>query len=100
MDTEETTMKQRLIVPMLGVAALVGATTAFAHGYHHRPTFQELDKDGNGVLTLDEVTGACQARAAERFNKLDANKDGQVTQQEIDQARQAQRERRKQEVPF
>ncbi len=93
-------MKPRFIVPMLGVAALVGATTAFAHGYHHRPTFQEMDKDGNGVITLDEVTGACQARAAERFNKLDANKDGQVTQQEIDQARQAHRERRKQEVPF
>src|SRR5262249_16996452 len=54
-DTEEKTMKQRFIVSMLGVAALLGATTAFAHGYHHRPTFQELDKDGNGVLTLDEV---------------------------------------------
>src|SRR5262249_57516929 len=82
-DTEEKTMKQRFIVPMLGVAALVGATTAFAHGYHHRPTFQELDKDGNGVLTLDEVTGACQTRAAERFNKLDANNHGQLTQQEV-----------------
>jgi len=94
-------MKQRLIVPMLGVAALFAATSAFAHGgYHHRPTFQELDKDGNGVLTLDEVTGACQARATERFNKLDANHDGKVTQDEIAAAREAHRERRKQEVPF
>ena len=92
---------RKLIVPMLGAAALFAATSAFAHdGYHHRPTFQELDKDGNGVLTLDEVTGACQSRAAERFNKLDANKDEQVTQQEVDAARQARRERRKQEVPF
>jgi len=92
-------MKQRLIVPMLGAAALVAATTAFGHGYH-RPTFQELDKNGDGVLTLDEVTTAATARATERFNKLDANHDGQVTQQEIDAARQAHRERRKQEVPF
>ena len=93
-------MKQRLIVPMLGVAALVAASTAFAHGSHHRPTFQELDKDGNGVLTLDEVTSAAQARATARFNKLDANHDGQVTQDEINAARQAHREHRKQEVPF
>jgi len=92
---------RKLIVPMLGAAALFAATSAFAHdGYHHRPTFQELDKDGNGVLTLDEVTGACQARATERFNKLDANHDGKVTQDEIAAARQAHSERRKQEVPF
>ena len=92
---------RKIIVPMLGAAALVAATSAFAHdGYHHRPTFQELDKDGNGVLTLDEVTGACQARATARFTKLDANHDGQVTQDEIAAARQAHSERRKQEVPF
>ena len=94
-------MKRLIIVPMLGVAALVAATGAFANdGYHHRPTFQELDKDGNGVLSLDEVTSAAQARATERFNKLDANHDGQVTQDEINAARQARRERHKQEVPF
>jgi len=94
-------MKRLIVFPMLGVAALLAATSAFAHdGYHHRPTFQELDKDGNGVLTLDEVTGACQARATARFNKLDANHDGQVTQDEIAAARQAHSERRKQEVPF
>ena len=92
---------RKIIVPMLGAAALVAATSALAlDGYHHRPTFQELDKDGNGVLTLDEVTGACQARATARFNQLDANHDGQVTQDEINAARQAHRERRKQEVPF
>ena len=92
---------RKLIVPMLGAAALFAATSVFAHeGSHHRPTFQELDKDGNGVLTLDEVTGAAQARATARFNKLDANHDGQVTQDEINAARQAHRERRKQEVPF
>ena len=92
---------RKLIVPMLGAAAIFAATSAFAHGgYHHRHTFQELDKDGNGVLTLDEVTGACQARATDRFNKLDANHDGKVTQDEIAAARQAHRQRRQQEVPF
>jgi len=94
-------MKRLIVVRMLGVAALLAATSAFAHdGYHHRPTFQELDKDGNGVLTLDEVTGACQARATARFNKLDANHDGQVTKDEIAAARQARHERHQQEVPF
>jgi len=94
-------MKRLIIVPMLGAAALFAATSAFAHGGdYHRPTFQELDKDGNGVLTLDEVTSAAQARATARFNKLDANHDGQVTQDEIAAARKAHRERRQQEVPF
>jgi hypothetical protein len=94
-------MKRLIIVPMLGAAALFAATSAFAHGGdHRRPTFQELDKDGNGVLTLDEVTSAAQARATARFNKLDANHDGQVTQDEIAAARKAHRERRQQEVPF
>ena len=41
-----------------------------------------------------------QARATARFNKLDANHDGQVTQDEIAAARKAHRERRQQEVPF
>ena len=94
-------MKRLIIVPMLGAAALFAATSAFAYGGdHHRPTFQELDKDGNGVLTLDEVTSAAQARATARFNKLDANHDGQVTQDEIAAARKAHRERHQQEVPF
>lgn len=53
--------------------------------------FNAMDKDHNGQVTREEMRAAgqerMQARAAERFKKLDANGDGGVTQAEIDAAR-------------
>lgn len=53
--------------------------------------FNAMDKDHNGLVTRDEMRAAAKARmdarAAERFKKLDANGDGGVTQAEIDAAR-------------
>jgi len=54
--------------------------------------FNAMDKDHNGLVTREEMRAAgkerMDARAAERFKKLDANGDGGVTQAEIDAARQ------------
>jgi Tfp pilus assembly protein PilX len=53
--------------------------------------FNAMDKDHNGLVTREEMRAAgkerMDARAAERFKKLDANGDGGVTQAEIDAAR-------------
>lgn len=72
-------MKLRYIA-LAGILVAVPAA-ALAHGGHHggdhdRPGRAQLDKDGN--LTLDAVRTA----AAERFKRMDANGDGQITPDE------------------
>lgn len=50
---------------------------------HHGKRFARLDKNGDGVLTKDEVGEG----KWERIAKADADKDGKVTQAELQQAR-------------
>src|SRR5229473_730541 len=80
-------MKTHVMVPLLATLALaltaLPAVADCTHGHGKRMSFEELDKDQSGTLTLDEFTAAAQARATERFNKLDANKDGVVTPDEM-----------------
>jgi hypothetical protein len=45
------------------------------------------DKDGDGRVSRAEATAAGTERSAEWFDKLDLNKDGYVTQDEMKQAR-------------
>ena len=52
--------------------------------------FARLDTDGNGALSLAEFT----ARAGKRITRLDLNKDGQVTREEMVQAKAARRAKR------
>lgn len=40
--------------------------------------FKQLDQDGNGVVSRDEAA----ARAAKKFDAMDANKDGQLSDAE------------------
>lgn len=53
------------------------------------------DTDGDGRLSRAEATAEATAKASERssdwFDKLDADKDGYVTQAEIDKARENRR---------
>lgn len=49
------------------------------------------DKDGDGAVSRDEWTAA--GRPAERFDAVDANKDGKVTVAELEAAFQAMRQR-------
>jgi Ca2+-binding EF-hand superfamily protein len=71
-----------------GLAALL-AGTAYAgdppksdapHGMH-------ADKDGDGRVSRAEATSSGAERSGEWFDKLDANKDGYLTQEEMKQAR-------------
>jgi len=50
-------------------------------GQGQRATFDELDKNGDGVITRDEFG----PKILELFDKLDADKDGKVTQEEVKQ---------------
>jgi hypothetical protein len=58
---------------------------AFSHdhsdGDHRHPSsFSEMDKNGDGVLTQDEVEGPMQ----HDFSQIDTNGDGELTQSELD----------------
>jgi Ca2+-binding EF-hand superfamily protein len=60
--------------------------------------FNAMDKDHNGLLSREELRASAkermQARADERFKKLDTNGDGGLSQQELNAGReQAEAER-------
>jgi Ca2+-binding EF-hand superfamily protein len=74
----------KLIITSLAIG--LGATAAFADGNRmgerggHMPiSFDMLDTDGNGQLTLEEVQTAPQAR----FAQADTNGDGQLDKDEL-----------------
>lgn len=45
--------------------------------------FEKLDVDNSGGVSLKEMQDEALARVQERFTKLDANNDGQVTKDEF-----------------
>ncbi|EKO3368490.1 EF-hand domain-containing protein [Vibrio fluvialis] len=44
------------------------------------PSFSDMDSNGDGVLTQDEVQGPMQRD----FSSMDTNNDGQLTETEVD----------------
>lgn len=56
----------------------------------HKARFAEMDKDGNGTLSADELEGP----KGDRFEKADANNDGYVTKEEMKKSRHERREGR------
>jgi hypothetical protein len=59
-------------------------------GGPHRGGPMEMDKDGDGALTLAEVDAGLTAH----FTAADANRDGSVTQEEMDAAHRAKHDAR------
>lgn len=55
--------------------------------------FKRADKDGNGAISRAEAEQSIP-RMARRFDGLDANKDGQITMDELAAARKARMEKR------
>ena len=47
----------------------------------------QADKDGDGRVSRAEATSSGAERSGEWFDKLDLNKDGYLTQEEMKQAR-------------
>jgi hypothetical protein len=77
----------------LGLAALM-AGTAYAGDTPRSDAPRDVmhsDKDGDGRVSRAEATSAGAERSGAWFDKLDANKDGYVTQEEMKQARETRR---------
>jgi Ca2+-binding EF-hand superfamily protein len=72
-----------------GLAALL-AGTAFAGDppKSDAPHGMQADKDGDGRVSRAEATSSGAERSGEWFDKLDLNKDGYLTQDELKQARE------------
>ena len=70
-------MKKTLVIGCL--LGLCGGSVAFAHHGAGPGRFAHLDGDGDGKVTLAEM----KKGAGDFFGKLDANRDGRVTKEEI-----------------
>lgn len=72
---------------MIALTLLIGIGTASlsyqvaADTRPERPNFSQLDTDGNGEISADEM----QARANGRFAQMDTNGDGVVTATELEE---------------
>ncbi len=64
---------------------VAGSASAFGGpmGPGERPSFAQLDTDGDGKVTVAELNAFPAARAAERFKTGDANADGQLSKEEL-----------------
>ena len=79
-------MKTILSTCALSIAALL-AGTATAGDQPRAHDEMRADKDGDGRVSRAEFTAAGDQRSNDWFDKLDLNKDGYVTSDEIKQAR-------------
>ncbi|WP_113912639.1 EF-hand domain-containing protein [Roseovarius dicentrarchi] len=72
----------KFIASILAAGAL--ATTAFAAG-----TLADMDTNGDGLLTVEEVQAAYPEMTAEQFSEADANADGALDDAELTAAQDA-----------
>ncbi|HEV7605731.1 MAG TPA: EF-hand domain-containing protein [Steroidobacteraceae bacterium] len=84
----------KTLVYALGLATLfAGASFAGDTPRSDAPhDAMRADKDGDGRVSRAEATSAGAERSAEWFDKLDLNKDGYITSEEMKQAREARHE--------
>ncbi len=87
-------MKTTLSTCAIVLAALVAGTAMGGDGPRGDTGRDEMraDKDGDGRVSRAEATAAASERTNEWFDKLDLNKDGYVTQEEIQQTRDTRRD--------
>ena len=100
---KEPTMK-KIVISALALSVALGAGAAMARGMGEKgkmgpramPSFEEMDRDGNGQITLEDMQAFAEARRAEMderpaermknraergqrmFERVDANSDGVV----------------------
>lgn len=72
-------MKSNVLMATLLSGMVLAAGAAQAAGHGDRPDFAQLDLDGDGALTLQEL----QARGQARFEASDSNGDGALSADEM-----------------
>ena len=86
-------MRSMLVLATLLAAAAAAnagqATTPTADARPGKPGYQSLDINADGLITLDEAQ--VHPRFAARFGDIDANKDGQLDQAEMNAHREKMR---------
>lgn len=76
-------MKTRVLMTAL-TAGLIGITTAQAKPMHDSSAmFSALDADGNGELSQQELSNMREAMAKMRFEAADTDSDGQIDKDEF-----------------
>ncbi|MBQ2260072.1 MAG: EF-hand domain-containing protein [Loktanella sp.] len=85
-------MTMKLITAGLIAALSVTAGAALAQGHRDRPDLAAMDADGDGAVSLEEMTAYAQARSAERvarmFARLDADENGMIDADEFAAAKE------------
>jgi Ca2+-binding EF-hand superfamily protein len=81
----------RLLILAAGAALLASAGAASAQMPAPADIIKQWDKDGDGAVSKEEWIAA--GRPAERFDLVDANKDGKITAGELTAAMKAMQQR-------
>lgn len=76
--TEGSIMIRFSRMTLLASLGVLAAGSALAQ---HKPTFESLDKNGDGKISLNEASSDDALFVA--FKQLDTNKDGELTREEF-----------------
>jgi Ca2+-binding EF-hand superfamily protein len=87
-------MKSTFSMGMFAIAALMAGTAMAGDSPRSDSPGMRADTDGDGRVSRAEATAAGSQRSAEWFDKVDRDKDGYVTQDELKQARETRQHKR------
>ncbi|GIT90677.1 hypothetical protein JANAI62_11320 [Jannaschia pagri] len=79
-------VRQTLLLGLIGAGAVLSLSTVVeARGGPEsaRPTFEQIDANGDGAVTPDEVRIHMRTRGAERFAQIDTDGNGALSRAEL-----------------
>jgi len=82
---------RKIVLAAVATGLLAAAGVASAQAPAPADIIKNWDKDGDGAVSKEEWIAA--GRPAERFDAVDANKDGKITAAELEAAMAAMRQR-------
>ncbi len=88
-------MKTSFATCLVAVATLFAGTTMAGDRSHGNAPGMQADADGDGRVSRAEASDASSKRSGEWFDKVDLDKDGYVTQDELKQARKTHHDRKR-----